>query len=352
MTIQGVPAGQVDELSAFLEPIRAGEARAHRADGGLGLGSAPRGRHRRPRHRARRPLPLEGGGGRGRHGAPPPRGGGRADDRPAMAAVPPSSRDSRRASASLRPRGSPPSSPTRSNPMLELRPPGRPQGGLPRQDLRAARTRSECPPAPRVVAFARSIGAIPAYAYLGDVGESPTGDKKAEKFEDDFIEELFDAVKATGFLAVAYMPPRNTQAQLERVRALCDQRGLMQISGVDINSPRQSFNCPELRRPEFANLGDSTWALVAHERLSSIDPRVGLVRARQSPRGPPPRQRGSRPTPGRPRPRSRADPAIRARSSRISGKAGIRDERHRTSLRRAPCARTLSRGLRPRRSTS
>jgi hypothetical protein len=134
----------------------------------------------------------------------------------------------------------------------------------------------ECPPASEVVAFARSIGAVPAYAYLGDVGESPTGDKKAEKFEDDFIEELFDAVKATGFQAVAYMPPRNTGAQLKRVRELCDARGLMQISGVDINSPRQSFNCPELREPEFANLRDSTWALVAHERLASVEPGAGL----------------------------------------------------------------------------
>ncbi len=134
----------------------------------------------------------------------------------------------------------------------------------------------ECPDAKAVVAFARSIGAVPAYAYLGDVGESPTGDKKAEKFEDDFIEELFDAVKASGFLAVAYMPPRNTREQLSRVRELCESRGLMQVSGVDINSPRQSFNCPELRRPEFAHLGEATWALVAHERLSSADPRAGL----------------------------------------------------------------------------
>jgi len=134
----------------------------------------------------------------------------------------------------------------------------------------------ECPDAAEAVAFARSIGAIPAYAYLGDVGESPTGDKKAEKFEDDFIVPLFDALQATGFLAVAYMPPRNTAAQLERVRELCEERGLMQISGVDINSPRQSFNCPELRRPEFANLRGATWALVAHERLSSADPGAGL----------------------------------------------------------------------------
>jgi hypothetical protein len=135
----------------------------------------------------------------------------------------------------------------------------------------------ECPDAARAVAFARSIGAIPAYAYLGDVGESPTGDKKAEKFEDDFVEGLFDAIAAIGFAAVAYMPPRNTAAQIARVRELCAERGLMQISGVDINSPRQVFDCPELVLPEFANLRDSAWALVAHERLASADPRAALL---------------------------------------------------------------------------
>jgi hypothetical protein len=137
----------------------------------------------------------------------------------------------------------------------------------------------ESPDARKVVAFARSIGAVPAYAYLGDVGESPTGDKKAEKFEDDFIEELFDYLDDVGYRAVTYMPPRNTPEQLERVQALCAAHGLMEISGVDINQPRQSFNCPELRKPQYSHLVDTTWALVAHERLSSLDPRLGLFEA-------------------------------------------------------------------------
>jgi hypothetical protein len=134
----------------------------------------------------------------------------------------------------------------------------------------------ECPDAASVVAFALSIGAVPAYAYLGDVVDSPTGDKRAEKFEDDFLEELFAALSELRFAAVAYMPPRNTSAQIERVRRLCVEYGLMQISGVDINSPRQIFDCPELVLPEFANLRDSAWALAAHERLSNIDPRAAL----------------------------------------------------------------------------
>jgi len=134
----------------------------------------------------------------------------------------------------------------------------------------------ECVLARDACAFARSIGAIPAYAYLGDVGESPTGDKKAEKFEDDFIPELFAELKDIGFLAVTYMPPRNTAAQLARVRELCREFGFMEISGVDINQPRQSFNCPELRRPEFAHLNAATWAMVAHEALSTANPDLGL----------------------------------------------------------------------------
>lgn len=137
----------------------------------------------------------------------------------------------------------------------------------------------ECVDARTAVEFAKSVGAIPAYAYLGDVGESPTGDKKAEKFEDDFLPELLAELKALGFLAITYMPPRNTIEQLTRLRGLCADYGFMEISGVDINQPRQSFNCPELRLPEFAHLNASTWAMVAHEALASVDPSLGLFAA-------------------------------------------------------------------------
>lgn len=129
----------------------------------------------------------------------------------------------------------------------------------------------ECIPVARAVEFANHIGAIPAYAYLGDVTESPTGDKKAEKFEDDFLDELFALLVELGYKAVTYMPPRNTTEQLLRVQRLCTEHGLMEISGVDINSSRQSFNCPEILEPEFEHLIDATWALVAHEKLAGID---------------------------------------------------------------------------------
>ena len=135
----------------------------------------------------------------------------------------------------------------------------------------------ECPTAEEVVAFADSVGAIATYAYLGDVSASPTGDKKAERFEDEFLDELFVAMADRGLRAVTYMPPRNTPEQLRRIHALAEAHGMLEISGVDINQPRQSFNCPELRRPEFADLNEATWALVAHEALTAVDPALHLL---------------------------------------------------------------------------
>ena len=126
------------------------------------------------------------------------------------------------------------------------------------------------------VQFANEIGAIPAFAYLGDVGESPTGDKKAEKFEDDFLDDLVPELAKIGFKAITYMPPRNTREQLLRLQKLCQENGLMEISGVDINSSRQSFNCPILLEPEFRHLVDAAWALIAHEKLAAADPKLAL----------------------------------------------------------------------------
>ncbi len=131
-------------------------------------------------------------------------------------------------------------------------------------------------PARDVVAFGLEIGAIPAYAYLGDVTESPTGDKKAEHFEDSFLDELFETLVAIGYPAVTYMPPRNSLEQLKRVQSLAKDHMMMEISGVDINSSRQQFNCKELLMSEFSHLIDSAWALVAHEKLSTIDNKYGL----------------------------------------------------------------------------
>ncbi len=134
----------------------------------------------------------------------------------------------------------------------------------------------ECPDVRELLALSDSIGAISAYAYLGDVGDSVTGDKRAQKFEDDFLDELVEYVAKLGYRAITYMPSRNTRAQLRRLRALCEKHNLFQISGEDINQPRQSFVCEAQRDPEFANLYEATWALIAHERRATADPEDGL----------------------------------------------------------------------------
>jgi hypothetical protein len=134
----------------------------------------------------------------------------------------------------------------------------------------------ECMSVFDAVRFANEMGAIPAYAYLGDVGDSATGDKKEEKFEDEFLDDLVPELTTIGFKAITYMPPRNTRQQLLHLQKLCRENQLMEISGVDINSSRQSFNCPILLEPEFEHLADAAWALIAHEKLAAVDPQLAF----------------------------------------------------------------------------
>lgn len=123
----------------------------------------------------------------------------------------------------------------------------------------------ECLEVKEVLAFSKKIGAISAYAYLGDVGQSVTGDKKTQKFEDDYLDLLFEELSELGFNAVTYMPSRNTIDQLVTIKGFCKDYGFLEISGEDINSPRQDFICHALDKPMFSNLIMSTWALIGHE---------------------------------------------------------------------------------------
>ena len=124
----------------------------------------------------------------------------------------------------------------------------------------------ECPKLADMVKLCKDVDAYLCYAYLGDVGDSVTGDKKAQKFEDDYLDDVFECLKEEGVKAVTYMPTRNTPAQLERLRNLCGQYGMFQISGEDINSPRQSFIIRAMENPMFQNLIDATWKLIEHEK--------------------------------------------------------------------------------------
>lgn len=123
----------------------------------------------------------------------------------------------------------------------------------------------ECPSLSDFIDLAKRAGGIAAYAYLGDVTASVTGDKAAQTFEDSYLDELMECLHGFGLRAITYMPTRNTNEQLTRLRALCDKFGMLQISGEDVNSPRQSFRIEKMNEPQFANLIDSTWQVIRHE---------------------------------------------------------------------------------------
>ena len=124
----------------------------------------------------------------------------------------------------------------------------------------------ECIAFADLVKLADEVGAVLCYPYLGDVTDAVTGDKKAAKFEDDFLDELFEMLKEEGVRGVTYMPARNTREQLERLQKLCRDYGMMEISGEDVNSSRQSMICPQLSAPQFRHLVDAAWKLVEREK--------------------------------------------------------------------------------------
>lgn len=129
----------------------------------------------------------------------------------------------------------------------------------------------ECPEVRDFIKMVHENGGIAAYAYLGDVGDSVTGDKKAQKFEDDYLDLLVEVLRELEFDAITYMPTRNTLPQLQRLMKLCKDNGFFQISGEDINSPRQSFKCKALDDPNFGHLIDATYTLIGYENAATED---------------------------------------------------------------------------------
>ena len=133
----------------------------------------------------------------------------------------------------------------------------------------------ECLSVRDAVAFGNRIGAIPVYAYLGDVGESPTGDKKAEKFEDDFLDELVPELSRSVLKALPtcrrVIRANNSPASKRYV----DNMAYLKSVALILIVRAQAFTCPILLDPQFRHLLDATWALFAHERLGNYDASYG-----------------------------------------------------------------------------
>ena len=67
-----------------------------------------------------------------------------------------------------------------------------------------------------------------------------------------------------------------TMEQLVRVMDKCRELDFFEISGEDINQPRQSFICMKQRDEAFRHLSDNTWALVGHENAATADPEESI----------------------------------------------------------------------------
>ena len=50
---------------------------------------------------------------------------------------------------------------------------------------------------------------------------------KIQKFEDSYLELLFEVISKLGFRAVTYMPTRNNTEQIKRIRGLCKKWATM-----------------------------------------------------------------------------------------------------------------------------
>ncbi len=127
----------------------------------------------------------------------------------------------------------------------------------------------ELPHVTRFTQFAKELGGVASYGYLGDAKSPAAGDIKARSFEDACLNELFEYLKEAGFNAVTYRPKRNSPEQLARVAALCEKHGFLQLSCEDIGSPFRPFVCAALERPQFKHLIDNSWALIGHEEAAT-----------------------------------------------------------------------------------
>lgn len=126
---------------------------------------------------------------------------------------------------------------------------------------------AECPDIYELEKICRECGVVLAYAYLGDVGVSITGDKKAQRFEDGYTRPAFRGDRAHRLQRRnLYAQPQHGGAASRDHGALRPRHKLFQISGEDINSPRQSFLCHAMKADMFAHLSDAAYALIGHEK--------------------------------------------------------------------------------------
>lgn len=129
--------------------------------------------------------------------------------------------------------------------------------------------KEECFAPEELSALAKECGGVIAYPYIGDIEQTLHGETVAEKYEDDFLEPLLEKLKECSVRAVCYRLTSNTPEQIERVRELCKQFGLMEISAGATLSRKQQDNRFDVEENRFA--ADCMWAVAGNSRANNAE---------------------------------------------------------------------------------
>lgn len=124
-----------------------------------------------------------------------------------------------------------------------------------------ARTFVEC---------AHGFGGMVFYTYVGDYTSIRGGERIENKFEDDYLTELIDDLKAIGFDGVEFVPERLEPQQRATLEKLAAEREMLVLPALEINSPRQKFGDAELLKPDNSELLDNCRVVLGHEKSASF----------------------------------------------------------------------------------
>lgn len=132
-------------------------------------------------------------------------------------------------------------------------------------------SRREAVDMPDVVSRLENFGAIVSYMFFGNLDELVAGETAEDK-----LEKLVLGVKELGFNALTVKVSRMEREDLRILLALCDRHAVLLLPGTAVNAPRQSFQSDVLAEEDFKGLGDASWAVVGHGKMSDCNLADGM----------------------------------------------------------------------------
>ena len=135
----------------------------------------------------------------------------------------------------------------------------------------------ECCSILEFIKVAKDTGSLVCYRYIGDIIQNIMGEFRVEKYEDSFLEELISELKDLGVNAVLFEPSRLTEEQIKRIGEVCEQYGLIQLSGETIYSIRQGFCNDVLSADNYEYLVANAWALVGNVKAMDAGKESSII---------------------------------------------------------------------------